>query len=247
MLSADCLRKRTEMDNTYVYYYSRLSERLQREVYLPLLRALQSHREKCALPFVAAEELERVLDCILLEHPLISFYSEYSFRTFKDLVFSVEFKYLLNEEQQRAVEEDIVSFANSVASRARSVSDDPFMQVKSVYEQISRGVAYDTEYHSYSFNAAGVLYGRAVCLGISLGFKLISDIIGIPSFVVRGAHGGEPHAWSMVCLGGGWYPCDLTVGVCQTTAEEGVCYDGLCALPNREMYKAWESFPIPDL
>lgn len=235
------------MHNTYVYYYSRLSERLQREVYLPILQTLREHREKCALPFVTAEELEMVLDCILLEHPLISFYSEYSLRTFNDLVFSVEFRYLLNEGKQRAVEEDIVSFANSVASRILSVSDDPFTQVKSVYEQISLGVTYDNGLHSYAFNAAGVLYGRAVCLGISLGFKLISDIIGIPSLVVRGEHGGEPHAWSMVCLGGSWYPCDLTVGVCQSTAEEGVCYDGLFALPNREMYKTWGSFPMPEL
>ena len=234
------------MHNTYVYYYTQLSERLQRDVYLPILKALQAHREKCAVPFITVDELELVLDVLTLEQPIISFYQSYRFRTFNNLVFSVEFEYLLSNEKQEAVIAGMVEQANKVAAYARSVSgDDPIMQIKTVYEYFSRRVTYDFELHPYAFNAAGVLlYGNGVCVGISLALEMVLDMLCIPSIVVRGEHDGGAHAWSMVYLEGNWIPFDLTVGVCSST-ENRISYDGFGMLPCPEKYQAWNAFRLP--
>ena len=236
------------MHNTFVYYYAQLPERLQRDVYLPVLNALQAHKEKCAVPFISIKDMELVIDVLVLEHPLVSFFRSYRYRTFKDLVFSVEFDYLLTEEQQNAVTTEIIDQANKIAFYARSVSDDPFIMVKTVYEYFCTRVVYDGELHSYAFNSAGsLLYGEAVCMGIAIGFKLVLDILGIiPSFCVRGEHEGGAHAWSMVYLNGKWLPFDVTVGVCQTD-KSNICYDGFGTLPYPEKYKPWDAFPLPNL
>ena len=236
------------MHNTYVYYYAQLPKRLQRDVYLPILKALQTHKEKCAVPFITVEEMELVLDSLVLEQPLISFYQTYRFRTFNDLVFLIEFDYLLSVEKQETVTAEMIEQANKIAVYARSVSDDPFIMVKTVYEYFCTRVVYDGELHSYAFNSAGsLLYGEAVCMGIAIGFKLVLDILGIiPSFCVRGEHEGGAHAWSMVYLNGKWLPFDVTVGVCQTD-KSNICYDGFGTLPYPEKYKPWEAFPLPNL
>ena len=77
------------MHDTFVYYYAQLPERLQRDVYLPLLHALQTHCERCAVPFISFHDMELVMDALLIEQPVISFYQSYRYRTFNDLIFSV--------------------------------------------------------------------------------------------------------------------------------------------------------------
>ena len=77
------------MHNTFVYYYAQLPKRLQRDVYLPILNALQAHREKCAVPFISSRDMELVMDALLIEQPIIAFYQSYRYRTFNDLIFSI--------------------------------------------------------------------------------------------------------------------------------------------------------------
>ena len=235
------------MHNTFVYYYAQLPERLQRDVYLPILNALQTHREKCAVPFILPNDMELVMDALLIEQPIIAFYQSYRYRTFNDLIFSIEFDYLLNENQQNTVTSEIIDQANRIAIYAGSVSDNPLIKVKAVYEYFCTRIVYDGELHSYAFNSAGsLIYGSAVCMGIAIGFKLVLDILAIPSVCVRGEHDGGAHAWSMVYLDGKWLPFDVTVGVCQT-GKNDICYDGFGTLPYPEKYKPWAAFSLPNL
>lgn len=234
------------MHNTYVYYYAQLPKRLQRDVYLPILKVLQTHKEKCAVPFITVEEMDLVLDCLVLEQPLISFYQTYRYRTFNGLVFSIEFDYLLNAGKQEIVINEMIDQANKIAAYAHSASgENSIMQVKALYEYFSKCVTYDYELHSFAFNAAGVfLYGNGVCVGISLALKMVLDMLCIPSIVVRGEHDGGAHAWSMLYLADTWIPFDLTVGVCSST-QNCISYDGFGMLPYPEKYQAWDAFPLP--
>ena len=232
------------MNNTYVYYYAKLPKHLQKDVYLPILKALQSHSESCAIPFIRISDLEKVMDVIVLEQPLIPFYGGYRYRTFRNMVFSIEFEYLLEKEKQDAVTAEIMEQANNIVSYARLGGDDPFTQSKRIYEYLSTQVVYDREVHDYAFNVASLLHGKAVCIGLALSVKLLFDMLGIPCICVRGEHGDKRvgHAWSLVYLNGRWFPFDVTVGVCQTV-DEDISYEGFCNLPDPEKYNAWDAFP----
>ena len=233
------------MNNTYVYYYAKLPKHLQKDVYLPILKALQTHSESCSIPFIRIADLEKVMDVIVLEHPLISFCGGYRYRTFHNMVFSIEFEYLLEKEKQDAVTAEIMERANKIVSYARLGEEDPFIWSKRIYEYLSTHVAYDHDVHDYASNVAGsLLYGKAVCIGLALSLKLLFDLLGIPCICVRGEHGdrGVGHAWSLVYLEGIWVPFDVTVGVCQTV-DEDISYEGFCMLPSPEKYKAWDAFP----
>ena len=235
------------MHNTYVYYYTQLPEHLQKDVYLPILKALQKHEERCVLPFIRIDDMERVMDVIVLEHPLISFYQAYRYRTFYDTVFSIEFEYLLEKEKQDAVTDRIMDQANTIVAYARLGGETPFVRCKRVYEYLSTQVVYDHDAHSYAFNVTGLLYGKAVCMGLALGVKLLCDLLGIPCICVRGEYGdGMEHAWNLVCLERRWVPFDVTVGVCRTI-DEKINYEGFCTLPSPEKYKIWDAFPLLNL
>ncbi len=233
------------MINTYAYYYGQLSPRLQC-VYLSLLNSLQSHEEKCTLPLITVGEEFELLDCIVQDQPILSAFRSYNYRTVNDLVIMVEPEYILSKKVQKEVNDELIVRAKAIASYVRSVTQDPVQQVKVVYQYFSKHVEYDGERRSAFTAAGGLLYGRAVCMGISLGFKLVMDVLEIPSIFVSGEHEGESHAWNLVNVHGMWLPCDLTVGVCQSTQAD-ICYDGLFALPYPEKYKASEVFRLPKL
>ena len=191
------------------------------------------------------EDMELVMDVLLREQPMISFYRSYRYLVFGELVTSVEFEYHLTEDHQNAVNEEILHQVDRIADYARSVGKEPIAQTRAVYEYFSTRIEYDDGLHSYAFNSAGALiYGRAVCMGIALGFKLTLDALGIPSILINGDHDGESHAWSTVYLDGEWLLFDVTVGVCRTVGVD-VCYDGFCTVPSPEMYRPRKDLPLP--
>lgn len=99
----------------------------------------------------------------------------------------------------------------------------------------AKGV-HDDEYihnHPEIYTALGpLLRHKAVCLGISLAFKLLCDCVRVKSFVVTGktiwASGADPgHAWNMVQLDGESYHVDATWDIRTRTKRISCCYDYL--------------------
>ena len=136
--------------NVYLYYYAHLSERLRRDVYLPILKALQSHQEKCELPLVSVRDVERVIECLVLDVALISFFSDYSLETFNGLVFAVEFKYFLNKELQDEANSKMMVQASKIASYAKMMGNDPIEQVRAVHRYFVTHVKYDYDYNDFA-------------------------------------------------------------------------------------------------
>lgn len=228
---------------TYVYYYGQLSDDLKR-IYLIILDALRTRKEQCALPFVSMEEVEMVLDCIVLEQPLICPFREYQMRTFNDLVFSLEFEYLLDEKTHRTTTAKLRSQTKKIADYARAVGSLPPTQIDAVHRFFTQRVKYDTAQGRLAFHTAGaLLLGNAVCQGIGLGFKCVMDELCIPCVCVRGEHEGEPHCWNLVYCRQ-WHPFDLTVDVCLSN-DGFISYEGFGNLPSPEKYRAWEDFSLP--
>lgn len=235
------------MDNRpYLYYYHLLHDESLQRLYLIISEALQAHKERCAVPFSDKKDVEKVIDLVVLEQADASPFGEYTLRTLDDMVFCVEFSFLLDRNKQEVVNAETVSQAVRIATYARSKSNDPLQQIKAVHEFFVRHVRYDFDYRRFAFCAAGpLLYGRGVCMGIALAFKLILDRLHIPSICVRGEHEGEPHAWSLVQIDGCWYPFDLTVDVCRSNDRE-ISFDGFQSLLSCEKYQPWPEMPLPE-
>ncbi len=235
------------MNNTYVYYYQFLPKHLQ-QTYMKLLEALKNHEERTFVPFLRPEDLEKIIDCIILEHPNISFFQQYTFKTYNELVFCVEFHYFLDSEKDKVVRLEMENQAQKIAAYAKSVSNSKVEQAKAVYEYFSKHVVYDFEYekHKFAHTPAGpLLYAKGICKAATLAYKICADLLDIPLVCVQGTHDGVPHAWALIRLSDKWYPLDPTVAIC---AENKVSYDGFCMLPYpKEKYEAWNVFPLPQI
>ena len=233
------------MCNTYVYYYNFLSPHLQR-VYSNVLEALRSHTKNVAVPFITTPEMESVINYIVLDHPLISFFDEYKYIFFQECVCGIEFKYLLGDDTQAFINKEIIAQANKITDYARLKGDDPVLQIKAIHEFFTKRVKYCTE-SNYAFNAIGpLLFGKGVCIGISASFKLLLDLLdtNINCISVSGKYEGEAHAWNLVYYNGQWHPFDLTASVC--LSKDG-CYsfEGFCKLYYPEKYTTDGDIPLP--
>jgi len=180
--------------NTYVFYYSKLPEE-ERRVYRQLLKGLEAHVDKCTVDSVCdTKQIEKILDCIRLENPIIGYYNTYTMHTLDNMVCAVEFDYYLSNDRQQEINVAMIEQATKIAAYAKSKGSDVRNQVKAVHEYLVRW-EYDRDFKPYSFSPAGaLLYGRTVCMGVALAFKLILDMLDIPSICVRGEHEGEGHA-----------------------------------------------------
>ena len=96
---------------------------------------------------------------------------------------------------------------------ARRAAADPYGQILFLHDALVRLCDYGEA--PYAHNAYGCLMGRrAVCAGYALGMKLLCDMTGLRSCVVRGTaesvRGTEAHAWLAVRIDGRWYHLDPT-------------------------------------
>ena len=235
------------MDNKYkpfVYYYCKLSEDEQL-VYRQLLEGLKSHTEKCTVDkLCTTKQIKKILTCIWLENPLISYYDTYTMYKVGELVTSVEFNYYLSKEAQEEINGAMRKQALTVAAYARSKGPDIRNQVKAVHEYIVQW-EYDHDFRSSSYSPAGaLLYGRTVCKGVALTFKLVLDYLDIPSICVRGKHDGEGHAWNMAFYNNKYHFFDITFDM-SATKNRKISYKNFERSKHPEKYEPWEEFELP--
>ena len=98
-----------------------------------------------------------------------------------------------------------------------SMSD--FEKLKAIYDYLASYVTYDdalleimedrSDYRSFTAYSA-LIYGIAVCDGISSAFKLLCNIEGIECIEVIGSASTGGHAWNKVKVGNAWYGIDAT-------------------------------------
>lgn len=232
------------------YYYNLLEKRLQGP-YRILVEGLQSHKERVILPLVATpEEVERLIDTIVLEHPNISCFQFYDLNVLNGHVLSVNFTYLLTAEKQRAANEETLAQAERIAAYARDAGSDPLSRIHAVQKYfVSRVTYHESEVRDpFLFYPAGaLLYGKAVCLGISHAFKIVMDLLGIPAITVRGEVEGESHAWNMVYYDGKWRFLDMTYEICAFSQIGETYFDQFEALPTptQTRYIPWDAYPLP--
>ena len=180
--------------------------------YRALYDAVLEHKETVYIPALSATELSSVHAALKYDNPQLPCISdEFSYGSFGALYY-VKMQYDYSKTECDALSTELISTAKAICAACEG---------RGAYERelyLHDALIRLAEYEDGGINAntaAGALVDRkGVCAGYALGMKLLCDISGIDSCVVRGtaenAGGSEAHAWIVVKIGGEWYHVDPT-------------------------------------
>lgn len=158
------------------------------------------------------------------------------------------------EEDIALLEENILALANG----ARAAANNRYGQLQYINAQLKQYNAYNTAaasggsggygYH-YPWTALSALDQltaendagnslRPVCEGYARALKLICNELGIPSILVSGKGGNEPHMWNYVQMDDGkWYAMDVTWN--DSTENDGYFLVGKSVM-NQKHEESWQ-------
>lgn len=230
------------------YVYSQLDE-VDRGKYAILLDVFRT-RQPRAYPETDMDDLARIRDCVIADHPEFFFVSGVHLLTTTNrgsgLVTDVTVEGEFSSTEEEAT--DIMARVDSVVADCLSglaFESDDYAKAKYLYEYLATHTAYDhmaaetiqgdLEMASGQTIVDALVEGRAVCAGYARSYQYLLQRLDIPSVYVSGSARGGSHAWCASFLDGAWYFVDPTWGDPQFLDEWGntgefdrVDYDYLC-------------------
>ena len=183
-----------------------------RQAYRSLYEAVLTHKETVYIPSLTSRELSDVHAALKYDNPHLPCISdEFSYGSFGGL-FYVKMRYDYTRAECDALSAELVATAKRMCADCAGL--DEYGRELRLHDALVRQSDYSDEGVN-SNTAAGVLVDRkAVCAGYALGMKLLCDMTGLRSCVVRGTaesvRGTEAHAWLAVRIDGRWYHLDPT-------------------------------------
>lgn len=214
----------------------------EQNLYVEMLYALTGYIEEMEMSTTDTEMIDRVFQCVMLDHPEIFYADGYSFvkYTLGEEVKKITFSgtYTLSQEErvykEAVMEETISRILSGIASDA---SD--YEKVKYVYEWMINHTEYNREAVDNQNICSVFLNGQSVCQGYAKATQILLQRMGIPATLVTGTvDNGEGHAWNLVRIDNEYYYVDTTWGdasyLFQSGEEAGdkqlpeINYDYLC-------------------
>lgn len=227
---------------TDAYAYSRLTEEEQ-ALYLEIMRSLLEFEENTELSSLDTEEISRVFQCVLNDHPEIFYVGGYSYTQYtlanipRKLTFTGT--YSMDREEVKKKQERINDYVNQCLAEIPQGADE-YETVKYIYEYLIGHTEYDASIGDSQNICSVFIDGRSVCQGYAKATQYLLQQAGICATLVLGrVSSGEGHAWNLVRIDGSWYYVDTTWGDAsyQTVSGEAVYpeqrvptinYDYLC-------------------
>ncbi|MDE7267121.1 MAG: hypothetical protein K2N89_06630 [Lachnospiraceae bacterium] len=198
-----------------IYYaYHKLDESEQ-NLYRELLDALSMMAEKRRVSTLDSEQLDRVFECVLNDHPEL-FYVEgfqYTEHFFGDTLTGISFEgtySMTKEEAELALDE--IEQSLSECMKEVPLNEDEYSTVKYLYEYLIDNTEYDKDADNNQNIRSVFLGGRSVCQGYAKAMQYMLQKVGIQSLLVTGYTGTERHAWNLVRVNGKYYYLDPTWG-----------------------------------
>jgi len=192
--------------------YEELSA-LQKQAYRLIYNSVFSHDSKIQIPKISQSELTEVMIALRGDNPQILCLDRTY--TYYDAVKScyVLPDYISTAEECGEKTLEMMTMAKDVVSSIPENADD-FIKELYLHNALcsicsySDGVWADTAY-------GALITNQALCEGYTMAFKLLLDMAGLTSTVIRGnavnsAGDKDTHIWNAVRLNGVWYYTDVT-------------------------------------
>lgn len=197
------------------YAFGKLNEEEQ-DLYLEILDALLYFREDVRLSTCDKEQLSRIFQCVLNDHPEIFYvegytYTEYTLGTLlKKITFSGS--YTVSREEAEEKQKQIEDYVNQCLAGMPEGADE-YAKVKYIYEYLIHQTDYDAAARDSQNICSVFLERKSVCQGYAKATQYLLNRAGIFSTLVLGrVVGGEGHAWNLVRIDGQYYYVDTTWG-----------------------------------
>lgn len=223
------------------YAFGCLSEEEQ-QLYLEILEALIHFRENVKLSSCDKEQIARVFQCVLNDHPEIFYVEGYSYTeyTLGSLLKKITFtgSYCFGPEEVEEKQRQVENYVNQCLAGMPEGADE-YEKVKYIYEYLIHHTDYDATAKDSQNICSVFLERRSVCQGYAKATQYLLNRAGVFATLVLGrVVGGEGHAWNLVRIDGAYYYVDTTWGDASYQAVGGgdyplekiptINYDYLC-------------------
>lgn len=200
---------------TEAYAFNQLKQDEQ-TVYIEILWALLEFEENVEVSCIDNDELSRIFQCVLNDHPEIFYVDGYSYTiyTLADVPKKLTFTgtYSMDREEVEKRQNLINNYVNQCLDEIPQDADE-YETVKYIYEYLIDHTEYDSSVEDNQNICSVFINGKSVCQGYAKATQYLLQHAGICSALVLGkVSSGEGHAWNLVRIDGNWYYVDTTWG-----------------------------------
>ncbi len=219
------------------YSYAQLSDS-DRTLYRDIYTILINHAEDVLINSLDADQVDRVFQLVMNDHPEIFYVNGYSMNkyTLNGVPTSLEFTGTYTKTKDEADEAwPTINTYEAKCFAGMPENADDYGKVKYVYEYLIENTDYNLDAEDNQNILSVFATGESVCQGYAKATQYLLNELGIPCLILTGVvKGGEPHAWNMAYVDGQWTYIDTTWGdASYRNVDTGatwneITYDYLC-------------------